>query len=146
MAATPEQLHDLFDTLVDAMQAATREIVADIRKEATPDEPADQDAPSQGGEGRGVRAPVQRENLVRGLNPKQLADFQRSTDSFKKGRPYFHMGSQTFSQFMEYFDIALKEAQFELPIEGKGAIEAVEAEKKVVYKRLLFNSLAGEAR
>ena len=146
MAATPEQLHSLFDTLVDAMQAATREIVAGIRNEAAQEEPADQDAQAQGGEGRGVRVPAQRETLVRGLNQKQLAEFQRNTDSFKKGRPYFHMGSQTFSQFMEYFDIALKEAQFELPLEGEGAIEAVEAEKKVVYKRLLFNSLAGEAR
>merc|ERR1719312_781752 len=47
---------------------------------------------------------------------------------------------------MEYFDIALKEAQFEPPLEGDTAVPAIEKEKKAVYKRLLFNSLAGEAR
>ena len=141
-----DQMHELFETLIDAMNTATKELVADIRKEVALDEPTDQETQPQGGENRSTRTPAPRENLVRGLTPKQLADFQRSTDSFKRGRPHFHMGDQTFSQFMEYFDIALKEAQFEPPIEGPGAIEAVEAEKKVVYKRLLFNSLAGEAR
>ena len=86
-------------------------------------------APHAGQQAQGDQA--QGEDLVRGLTPKQLATFQRNTDSFKKGRPYFHMGSQTFSQYMEYFDIALKEAQFEPPIYGEGAIAAIEAEKKI---------------
>ena len=61
MAASPDQMHELFETLIDAMNAATKELVADIRKEAAPDEPTDQEAQPQG---RSTRTPVQRENLV----------------------------------------------------------------------------------
>ena len=121
-------MRSVMKEFMKTMTTSMREIVTEVRA-TIPQEGQDQSG-----------------TLVRGLTPKQLATFQRNTDSFKKGRPYFHMGSQTFSQFMEYFDIALKEAQFEPPMTGDKAVPAIETEKKVVYKRLLFNSLAGEAR
>ena len=131
--ATEEQVRAAMKGFMDSMTASMREIVTEV-KNSIPQNDQGQDKDKD-------------KDLVRGLTPKQLATFQRNTDSFKKGRPYFQMGSQTFSQFMEYFDIALKEAQFEPALDdGTAADSAVEKEKKAVYKRLLFNSLAGEAR
>ena len=131
--ASEEQVRAAMKEFMNSMTTSMREIVNEVKNSIPQND-------------QGEQGQDKNKDLVRGLTPKQLATFQRNTDSFKKGRPYFHMGSQTFSQFMEYFDIALKEAQFEPPLEGDTAVPAIEKEKKAVYKRLLFNSLAGEAR